>query len=95
MPFLPALGLYGFISFFMTGPATLPSPLCPPLSHPLPLLLPFPPALGLYGFISFLMTGPATLLTTVANIDVVPPFDAPWLVRLLRRCRLSAARAVL
>ncbi|KIZ07781.1 hypothetical protein MNEG_0171 [Monoraphidium neglectum] len=38
-------------------------------------------ALGLYGFISFLMTGPAVLLTAIAAIDVVPPFDAPWMVR--------------
>lgn len=34
---------------------------------------------GLYGFISFLMTGPAVLLTSLANINVVPPFDAPWM----------------
>jgi hypothetical protein len=27
------------------------------------------------------MTGPAVLLTAIAAIDVVPPFDAPWMVR--------------
>ncbi|KAI8470832.1 MAG: hypothetical protein J3K34DRAFT_419127 [Monoraphidium minutum] len=36
-------------------------------------------ALGLYGFISFLMTGPAVPLTSVAGLEVVPPFDAPWM----------------
>jgi hypothetical protein len=27
------------------------------------------------------MTGPAVVLTAAAQLDVVPPFDAPWLVR--------------
>ncbi|GBF93871.1 hypothetical protein Rsub_06870 [Raphidocelis subcapitata] len=35
-------------------------------------------ALGLYGFISFLMNGPALLLTSLAGLEMVPSFDAPW-----------------
>lgn len=35
--------------------------------------------LALCSFISFIMNGPAALLTNLADLDVVPPFDKPWL----------------
>ena len=38
------------------------------------------PAFGLYSFVSAVMGGPAALLSLV-SLEVVPPFDKPWLVR--------------
>jgi hypothetical protein len=38
-----------------------------------------PAGLGLASFISFLMNGPAAVLTSLAELDVVPPFDKPWM----------------
>lgn len=36
-------------------------------------------ALALCSFVSFLMNGPAAVLTSLAELDVVPPFDRPWM----------------
>jgi hypothetical protein len=50
-------------------------------------------ALALCSFISFLMNGPAAVLTSLAELDVVPPFDRPWMSTSLAdfwsRCVLS------
>lgn len=36
-------------------------------------------AFALCSFVSFLMNGPAAVLTSLAELDVVPPFDRPWM----------------
>eukprot|EP00877_Chromochloris_zofingiensis_P012585 jgi/Chrzof1/7580/Cz02g29020.t1 len=36
-------------------------------------------ALGLYGFVSFIMEGPAAIIVGLLRIELVPPFDKPWL----------------
>jgi hypothetical protein len=41
------------------------------------------------------MTGPAVLLTAAANLDVVPPFDAPWMVGPQGRVAAGKRRAPL
>lgn len=46
--------------------------------------LPFPShpaALGLASFLGFFMHGPGAVVTAALRMDVVPPFDQPWLVR--------------
>lgn len=55
----------------------------PPIIWPLPpTTLGMLPAFGIYAFVSMLMTGPSVLLIGMAKIEVVPPFDHPWAVRL-------------
>lgn len=36
-------------------------------------------AFAIYGFVSALMTGPGALLPAALGLEVVPPFDQPWL----------------
>lgn len=51
-------------------------PPCPLLCHTHPICI---TALALCSFVSFLMNGPAAVLTSLAELDVVPPFDRPWM----------------
>jgi hypothetical protein len=43
------------------------------------LSAPRPAGAALASFISFIMYGPAAVLTTLAELDVVPPFDKFWM----------------